>query len=125
MTADLIRKYPDRFLYGSDQLATSDFQLLRKSYDAWAPLWQELGPELPEGREGELRRVFDQSRGTSARGRRRTARRSGRGSYSSRNAVTGSSVAARCAGSRLAAAATAARASAARTIVTGSLGPRP
>jgi hypothetical protein len=27
MTADLIRKYPDRFLYGSDQGATIDWEL--------------------------------------------------------------------------------------------------
>ncbi len=63
MTADLIRKYPDRFLFGSDQAATSDFQLLRKSYDVWAPLWQELGPELTRRVAKEnYARVFDQSR---------------------------------------------------------------
>jgi hypothetical protein len=46
MTADLIRKYPERFLYGSDQGATADWELVRKSYDAWTPLWKELGPDL-------------------------------------------------------------------------------
>ena len=55
----------------------------------------------------------------------RAGRERARPPYSSRNALTGSRVAARCAGSRLAAAATAARAAEARTIVTGSLGPRP
>jgi len=63
MTADLIRKYPDRFLYGSDQLATTDFQVLRKGYDAWAPLWQELGPELTARVCKEnYARIFDQSK---------------------------------------------------------------
>jgi hypothetical protein len=62
-TADLIRKYPDRFLYGSDQLATTDFEALRKGYDVWAPLWQELGPELTSRvcKENYVR-VFDQSK---------------------------------------------------------------
>lgn len=31
MTADLIRKYPDRFLYGSDQGATTDWKRIRKA----------------------------------------------------------------------------------------------
>jgi len=46
MTANLIRKYPDRFLYGSDQGATSDWANVEKSYEVWAPLWKELGPDL-------------------------------------------------------------------------------
>ena len=63
MTADLIRKYPDRFLYGSDQLANADFQVLRKGYDAWAPLWKELGPELTARVcKSNYARVFDQSK---------------------------------------------------------------
>jgi len=63
MTADLIRKYPERFLFGSDQSATPDWQFARKSYDVWAPLWQELGPELTGkvSRENYVR-VFDQSK---------------------------------------------------------------
>ena len=63
MTADLIRKYPDRFLFGSDQIANTDFQVLRKSYDAWAPLWQELGPELTARVcKDNYARVFDASK---------------------------------------------------------------
>jgi hypothetical protein len=63
MTAELIRKYPDRFLFGSDQLATTDFQVLRKCYDAWSPLWEELGPELTRRVCKEnYARVFDQSK---------------------------------------------------------------
>ena len=63
MTADLIRKYPDRFLYGSDQGATSDWGAVKKNYDAWAPLWKELGPEPTRQvtRENYVR-IFDQSR---------------------------------------------------------------
>jgi len=63
MTADLIRKYPDRFLYGSDRGATADWQQVRGSYDVWGPLWRELGPTLTRqvARENYIR-IFDQSR---------------------------------------------------------------
>ena len=63
MTADLIRKYPDRFLYGSDQGATSDWTNVEKSYDVWAPLWKDLGPDLTQriAKENYIR-LFDQSR---------------------------------------------------------------
>ena len=46
MTADIIGKYPDRFLYGSEQGATTDWKLVKKSYEVWNPLWKELGPAL-------------------------------------------------------------------------------
>jgi len=63
MTADLIRKYPDRFLYGSDQGATADWELVRKNYNAWDPLWKELGPALSRqvAKENYIR-IFDESR---------------------------------------------------------------
>jgi len=63
MTADLIRKYPSRFLYGSDQGATSDWANVEKSYEVWAPLWKELGPDLTRqvAKENYIR-LFDQSR---------------------------------------------------------------
>jgi hypothetical protein len=63
MTADLIRKYPDRFLYGSDQGATADWELVRKSYEAWDPLWKEIGLELAHqvARDNYIR-IFDESR---------------------------------------------------------------
>jgi Amidohydrolase len=63
MTADLVRKYPDRFLYGSDQGATSDWNNVQKSYAVWAPLWKELGPQLTQqvAKENYIR-LFDQSR---------------------------------------------------------------
>ena len=63
MTADLIRKYPDRFLYGSDQGATSDWSNVQKSYEVWTPLWKELGSDLTQqvAKENYIR-IFDQSR---------------------------------------------------------------
>jgi hypothetical protein len=63
MTADLVRKYPDRFLFGSDIAATSDWQRARKSYDVWAPLWEALGPELTRkvARDNYVK-IFDESK---------------------------------------------------------------
>ena len=63
MTADLIRKYPDRFLYGSDQGATADWDLVKKNYDAWDPLWNAIGLALTRqvAKENYIR-IFDQSR---------------------------------------------------------------
>jgi hypothetical protein len=63
MTADLIRKYPDRFLYGSDQGAASDWGMVKKSYDVWEPLWQAIGPELTrQVAQDNYIRIFDPSR---------------------------------------------------------------
>ena len=63
MTADLIRKYPDRFLYGSDKGATADWLLVKASYEAWEPLWRKLGPMLTRqvARDNYIR-IFNQSR---------------------------------------------------------------
>ena len=63
MTADLIRKYPDRFIYGSDQGATADWNVVTKSYDVWEPLWKELGPDLTHHvLKDNYVRIFDQSK---------------------------------------------------------------
>jgi hypothetical protein len=63
MTADLIRRYPDRFIYGSDQGSTADWNAVKKSYEAWSSLWLELGQALTRQvtKENYLR-VFDESR---------------------------------------------------------------
>lgn len=61
-TAELIRKYPDRFIYGSDQGATANWDAVKKSYDVWAPLWKEIGPELTRRMARDNVRIFDESR---------------------------------------------------------------
>jgi amidohydrolase family protein len=62
-TAELIRKYPDRFIYGSDQGATAAWDAVKKSYEVWQPLWKELGPELTRRVTREnYTRIFDESR---------------------------------------------------------------
>ncbi len=63
MTADLIRKHPDRFLYGSDQAATADWNSVKRSYDVWQPLWAEIGPVLTQQvLKDNYLRIFDESR---------------------------------------------------------------
>ena len=63
MTAELIRKYPDRFIYGSDQAATADWNVVTNSYDVWEPLWRELGPALTQHvLKDNYVRIFDQSK---------------------------------------------------------------
>ena len=63
MTADLIRKYPDRFLYGSDPGATTDWKLVKNSYEVWDPLWKELGPALTgQVAKDNYIRIFNESR---------------------------------------------------------------
>jgi hypothetical protein len=63
LTADLIRKYPNRFLYGSDQGATADGDVVRKSYDVWAPLWKDMGPARTQLiTRDNYDRIFDASR---------------------------------------------------------------
>lgn len=63
MTADLIRKYPDRFIYGSDQGATADWSVVKKSFVVWDRLWEELGPALTrQVTTDNYIRMFDESR---------------------------------------------------------------
>jgi len=68
MTADIIRRHPDRFIYGSDQGATADWDAVKRSYDVWRPLWAELGPALTRqvSKENYLR-LFDESRSNMRR----------------------------------------------------------
>ena len=43
-TADLINRYPDRFLFGTDEVAPTDQQTYLKVYDMYAPLFAALTP---------------------------------------------------------------------------------
>ena len=55
-TAALINKYPDRFLFGTDEVAPTDQTKYLKIYDMYAPLLAELTPEAQrEVAQGELR----------------------------------------------------------------------
>ena len=62
-TADLINKYPDRFIFGSDVVAPADAQAQIKVFDIYAPLWKLLTPEASQKvRTGNYERLFDEGR---------------------------------------------------------------
>jgi predicted TIM-barrel fold metal-dependent hydrolase len=62
-TADLINRYPDRFLFGTDEVAPTDQAKYLKVYDMYAPLFAKLTPEASEKlRKGNYERLFDEAR---------------------------------------------------------------
>jgi predicted TIM-barrel fold metal-dependent hydrolase len=62
-TADLINRYPDRFLFGTDEVAPSDQAKYLKVYTLYAPLFAKLTPEASEKlRKGNYERLFDEGR---------------------------------------------------------------
>jgi len=62
-TADLINKYPDRFLFGTDEVAPTDQKGYLKIYDLYAPLLAQLSKETKEKfLKGNYERIFDEGR---------------------------------------------------------------
>ena len=62
-TADLLNRYPDRFLFGSDTVAPSSPEKYYAVFDMYAPLWSQLTPEASEKvRTGNYLRLFDEGR---------------------------------------------------------------
>jgi len=62
-TADLINRHPDRFLFGTDEVAPADQAKYLKIYDMYQPLFAKLTPEASEKlRKGNYERVFDEAR---------------------------------------------------------------
>ena len=62
-TADLINRYPDRFLFGTDEVAPSEQQKYLKIYDMYAPLFAKLAPATKEKLlKGNYERLFDKAR---------------------------------------------------------------
>lgn len=63
ITANLINKYPDRFLFGSDEVAPQTQEAYLRVYHLYDPLWQLLTPEASEKvRKGNYERLFNQAR---------------------------------------------------------------
>lgn len=63
ITADLINRYPDRFLFGTDEVAPSDQASYLKIYSMYDPLWKALTPQTSEKvRKGNYERLFDEAR---------------------------------------------------------------
>jgi len=61
--ADLINRHPDRFVFGTDEVAPSDQVKYLKVYEMYKPLFAKLTPEASEKlRKGNYERIFDEAR---------------------------------------------------------------
>jgi len=62
-TAALINKFPDRFLFGTDEVAPTEQAKYLNVYEQYAPLLAELTPEAREKfLKGNYERLFDEAR---------------------------------------------------------------
>jgi predicted TIM-barrel fold metal-dependent hydrolase len=70
-TADVINRYPDRFLFGTDEVAPTDQAKYLKIYDMYAPLFSKLTPEARQKLlKGNYERLSTRPGATSAPGSR-------------------------------------------------------
>ena len=61
--ADLIKHYPDRFLFGTDAAAPGDQPAYLKVFNQYAPLWKSLDEQTSRKvRLGNYERIFDEGR---------------------------------------------------------------
>jgi hypothetical protein len=61
--ADMINRYPDRFLFGSDVVAPRDTTQYFAVFESYRPLWNLLTPDASEKvRKGNYERLFDAAR---------------------------------------------------------------
>ena len=61
--ADVIDAYPDRFLFGSDEVAPRDQATYLRVYERYAPLWSALEPGVRDKvLKGNYERIFDTAR---------------------------------------------------------------
>jgi predicted TIM-barrel fold metal-dependent hydrolase len=63
ISANLINRFPDRFLFGTDEVAPSSQEQYLKVYYQYEPLWKLLSNETSEKvRKGNYERLFDEAR---------------------------------------------------------------
>jgi predicted TIM-barrel fold metal-dependent hydrolase len=63
ITADLINRYPDRFLFGTDEVAPSSQEKYLRVYYEYEPLWKAISPQASEDvRKSNYERLFDEAR---------------------------------------------------------------
>jgi hypothetical protein len=61
--ADMIKQYPERFLFGTDEVAPRNQEQYLKVYRQYGPLWALLDEAASEKvRKGNYERIFDQAR---------------------------------------------------------------
>ena len=62
-TAALINRHPDRFLFGTDEVAPTTQASYLKVYTQYAPLFAQLTPDASEKlRKKNYERLFDEAR---------------------------------------------------------------
>jgi len=62
-TAALLNRYPDRILFGTDNVAPAEQATQLRVYNLWDPIWAELTPEASlKIRKGNYERLFDAAR---------------------------------------------------------------
>src|SRR4029078_2914346 len=61
--ADIVNRYPDRFLFGTDEVAPPNQEKYLKVYNQYEPFWKLLTPATSEKvRKGNYLRIFDEAR---------------------------------------------------------------
>jgi predicted TIM-barrel fold metal-dependent hydrolase len=61
--AQMLNKFPDRFLFGTDTVAPSGPEPYFGVYEMWNPVWRALTPEASaKVRKGNYERLFDEGR---------------------------------------------------------------
>ncbi|HEX5885889.1 MAG TPA: amidohydrolase family protein [Pyrinomonadaceae bacterium] len=61
--AAIVNKHPDRFLFGTDEVAPPDQEKYLRVYEQYAPFWKLLTPDASEKvRKGNYERIFDEAR---------------------------------------------------------------
>lgn len=62
-TAAMLNRFPDRFLFGTDNVAPLDQAAQLRVHDLWAPIWSQLTPEASRMvRLENYERIFDAAR---------------------------------------------------------------
>jgi predicted TIM-barrel fold metal-dependent hydrolase len=62
-SADVLNRYPDRFLFGTDEVAPQTQEQYLKVFGIYGPLWKLLDPATSEKvRKGNYERIFDAAR---------------------------------------------------------------
>jgi len=62
-TARMLNRYPDRILFGTDNVAPPDQATQLRVFNIWDPIWAQLTPEASQKiRIGNYERIFDAAR---------------------------------------------------------------
>jgi len=62
-TAEVLNRYPDRFLFGTDEVAPKDREQYFKVFRMYEPLWAQLTPDArAKVTQGNFTRLFDAAR---------------------------------------------------------------